>query len=273
MITFPNCKINLGLWVTRKRPDDYHDIETVIFPIDWTDVLEIIPSSGTETEFTLTGNVIGGNPESNLCYKAWKLLHEKHAIPVVKMHLHKVIPIGAGLGGGSSDGSFALKMLNQLFDLHLTTTELQHFAAQLGMDCPFFIENVPSIASGRGDVLKPVNLNLKGYYLIVLVPDIHLSTSKAYSVVTPQERSETLENQLNQPLSTWKTLLVNDFEESVFKQFPKIKELKEMLYSKGALFVSMSGSGSAVFGIFERNPGMNEPKGCYMFQTLLGSDY
>src|SRR5665811_813470 len=168
MITFPNCKINLGLWVTQRRPDGYHNIQTVMMPVPWCDILEIVPASGSETTLTITGILIESPVENNLCYKAWRLMADKYNISTVNIHLHKVIPAGAGLGGGSADASFTLRMLNTMFELSLDNETLRSLAVQLGMDCPFFVENVPALSTGRGEFLKPVSLNLDGYYLVVV---------------------------------------------------------------------------------------------------------
>lgn len=241
MVAFPPCKINLGLNVVRKRVDGYHDLETCFFPVQWTDILEIIPSD--QFSFTVTGNIIPGDEKDNLCVKAHKLLNA----PPAKIHLHKIIPTGAGLGGGSSDAAWTLRLLNDVFNLRLTKDQLRTYAAQLGSDCAFFIEDVPMKGTGRGEILSPVNVDLKGKYLVIIKPGVHVSTAEAYSGVVPRESKLDIENV---PVEQWKSKLKNDFEESVFRKFPQIASIKKSLYDAGALYASMSGSGSAVYGIF-----------------------
>jgi len=271
VITFPNCKINLGLWVMQRRPDGYHNIQTVMMPVPWCDILEIVPSSGVETTLAITGIHIEAPVENNLCYKAWRLMADKYNIPAVNMHLHKVIPSGAGLGGGSSDASFTLKMLNSLFQLNLDNETLRSLAVQLGMDCPFFIENITALSTGRGEFLKPVSLNIDGYYLIVVKPPVHVSTAAAFLGIKPVFRENSIDELTSQPLQEWKKAVQNDFEESVFDLYPEIQDIRNILYRHGAVFSAMSGSGSAVFGLFAENPVKMEFPGCDIFQTLLGS--
>jgi 4-diphosphocytidyl-2-C-methyl-D-erythritol kinase len=271
MITFPNCKINLGLWVTQRRTDGYHNIQTVMYPVPWCDVLEILPADSAEATLTVTGTHLDGVQEKNLCFRAWSLLAEKYSIPPVNIHLHKVIPTGAGLGGGSSDAAFTLQMLNSLFHLNLDNDTLRLLSVQLGMDCPFFIENVPALSTGRGEFLKPVSLSLDGYYLVLVKPPIHVSTAGAFLGITPVYRENSIDESITHPIQDWKHELHNDFEKSVFELYPDIQEIKYAMYRKGALYSAMSGSGSAVFGLFAENPGQMEFPGCVVFQTLLGS--
>ncbi len=240
MVAFPPCKINLGLNVVRKRSDGFHDIETCFYPVKWTDILEVIPSE--KFEFTTSGNVIpGGNVEDNLCVRAYKLLKA----PPARIHLHKIIPTGAGLGGGSSDAAWTLRLLNDVFDLKHSKDDLKKFASQLGSDCAFFIEDVPMIGTGRGEILTKANVDLSGKFIVIIKPDIHVSTAEAYSAIVPKESPFDLNNIYS---------LKNDFEESVFKKYPAIQEIKTALYNAGASYASMSGSGSAVFGIFTQKP-------------------
>jgi 4-diphosphocytidyl-2-C-methyl-D-erythritol kinase len=234
MIAFPPCKINLGLNVLRRRADNYHDIETCFYPIPWTDILEVIPSN--RFEFTTSGNVIPG--DDNLCIKAYQLLDA----PPAKIHLHKIIPTGAGLGGGSSDAALTLRLLNDVFALGLSKTQLRSLAAQIGSDCAFFIDDVPMIGTGRGDILTPADISLKGKFIVVVKPDVHVSTAEAYADVVPKESKLDLSD-LN--------ALKNDFEESVFEKHPLIGSIKKQLYGAGAMYASMSGSGSAVYAIFD----------------------
>jgi len=270
MITFPNCKINLGLWVTDRRPDGYHTIQTVMFPVRWCDILEIVPASGKTAKLTVSGMDVTGKPEENLCYKAWKLMSDLYSIPAVAIHLHKIIPTGAGLGGGSVDASFMLRMLNTMFQLRLNDDILRSLSAQLGMDCPFFIDNVPALSTGRGDILQAVTINLDGFYLVVVKPPVHINTATAFAGISPVFRDDSIVKILGSPVQEWKNTLVNDFEKTIFARYPQIGEIKEILYRRGAVYAAMSGSGSAVYGLFSEKPAVDFP-GCEVFQTLLGS--
>lgn len=250
MIAFPFCKINLGLSVLRKRQDGYHDIETCFYPVSWTDIVEVIPSE--EFSFTTSGALIAGMPEDNLCVKAFRQLQRDFSLGAVSMHLHKVIPAGAGLGGGSSDAAHVLLLLNEIFSLSLTQDQLFQYAMLLGSDCPFFIQHSPMIGSGRGEILEPVqNSELSNMFLVLVKPDVHVSTAEAFAGITPGKPMMSVREVLSRyPVEQWKDKLVNDFERSVFLKHPVIGSIKEKLYSHGALYASMSGSGSAVFGIF-----------------------
>ncbi len=250
MVVFPNGKINLGLHVTRKRADGYHDLETVFYPTLVKDVLEIIQAD--VVAFTMSGLPVSGDVNDNLCLKAYHLLKiDFPELPHVKIHLHKVIPMGAGLGGGSADGAFTLSLLNQKFKLNLSKEQLVNYALQLGSDCPFFIVNKPCYAEGRGEILEPLNVDLSAYKLVLVHPGIHVSTALAFSGLQPVPPFISIKNILTQPITTWKQLLKNDFEQPVFAMFPEIQRVKESLYEAGALYASMSGSGSCVYGIFE----------------------
>jgi 4-diphosphocytidyl-2-C-methyl-D-erythritol kinase len=249
MVSFPTCKINLGLNIINKRPDGYHNIETCFYPVPWTDILEIIPSN--EMSFTSSGNIIPGDPNDNLCVKAYQILKEEYSIPSVRIHLHKIIPSGAGLGGGSSDAAFVLRMLNDIFEMGLSPEKLSEHASRLGSDCAFFVQDEPKIGSGRGEQLHNLNLDLKGKFLVIVKPEINIPTAAAYAGVAPAKPVIAIQNILeNYSISEWRNLLQNDFEKTVFDKHPTIKKIKEKLYEKGALYASMSGSGSAVFGIF-----------------------
>lgn len=251
MISFPPCKINLGLNVVSKRSDGYHNIETCFYPVPWTDVLEIIIADSFS--FTASGSSIPGDANTNLCIKAYDLLKREFNLAPVSIHLHKVIPTGAGLGGGSSDGAHTLRILNQLFKLDLSNEKLKAYALQLGSDCPFFIDDQPMLGTGRGEVLTNLSVNLAGKFLVLVKPDVHVSTADAYSGVKPMASSQSVKGILEQKtIVEWKDLLKNDFEESVFNKYPLIKGIKEKLYQHGAVYASMSGSGSTVFGIFEK---------------------
>jgi 4-diphosphocytidyl-2-C-methyl-D-erythritol kinase len=248
MISFPPCKINLGLNIISKRADGYHDIETCFYPVPWTDILEIIPSK--EFSFTSSGTPIPGANDQNLCVKAYQLLQQDFDLPPVSIYLHKIIPTGAGLGGGSSDAAYTLKILNSVFDIQLGTQQLKEYASKLGSDCSFFIESKPMFGEGRGDLLTAINIDLKGYYLVLVNPNVHVSTAQAYAGVVPQMPPHGSKAILKKPVNQWRHLLSNDFELSVFKQHPLIGEVKDSLYAQGAAYASMSGSGSTVFGLF-----------------------
>lgn len=256
MVLFPNCKINLGLHVVHKRTDGYHDLETVFYPLAIKDALEVIHSAAFN--FHLTGLPVNDTTENNLCVKAYHLLKQDFpGLPAVNIHLHKAIPMGAGLGGGSADGAFMLSMLNTKFQLNLTPDKLIDYALQLGSDCPFFIVNKPCFATGRGEHLTPVQLDVSAYKIILVNPQIHVSTKEAFSTLTPNAPAKSIEQIIQQPVTTWKDELKNDFEEPVFKTYPAIKEIKKTLYNMGAVYAAMTGSGSSVYGIFEPDANTN----------------
>ncbi|MBJ6118748.1 4-(cytidine 5'-diphospho)-2-C-methyl-D-erythritol kinase [Pontibacter sp. BT310] len=269
MLDFPNAKINLGLQIIEKRPDGFHNLESCFYPVQWCDALEVLPAA--QNTFTMSGLPVPGDTESNLCLKAYKLLEKAHNLPPVHMHLHKVIPMGAGLGGGSADAAFVLRILNKLFDLNLTIEQLQNYACQLGSDCAFFIENKPVIAVERGDVFMPAILDLSGYSCVVVYPDIHITTAEAYAGVTPEKPSCTIEMILKQDIKLWKDIMHNDFEKSLFPKYPELAALKENLYEAGAVYASMTGSGSAVYGIFKGDAPANLifPKNWLVWKGLL----
>ena len=248
MISFPNAKINLGLQITEKRADGFHNLETVFFPVGWSDALEIALSD--KLCFTTSGIAISGPPESNLVMKAYYLLQKDFDLPQLKIHLHKQIPFGAGLGGGSADGAFMLQMLNKTFNLNISQVKLLEYAAVLGSDCPFFILNKPTFATGRGEIMNEINLNVKGLYLLLVKPSLEVSTARAFQNVVPQKSAVSLPELINLPVQDWKNNLVNQFESSVFPQYPEISDIKTQLYGMGAVYASMSGSGSCVFGLF-----------------------
>ena len=247
MIVYPNAKINLGLNILKKRKDNYHDISSVFYPLqDCVDILEIVKSE--KFEFTKSGIIIPDG--ENICEKAWKLLHNDFGVGNVNIHLHKQIAIGAGLGGGSADASFTLMALNKLFDLKITNKELEKYALQLGADCPFFIENIPKLVEGIGEKMSPINLDLSEFKIRLINPEIHISTKEAYCGVVSQIPELSVEEIIQLPIKEWKNKLKNDFEVSVFEKHLKLKELKENLYKEGALYASMSGSGSVLYGVF-----------------------
>lgn len=258
MIVFPNAKINIGLNVVSKREDGYHNLETIFFPVKLADALEFVEAE--ETMLTTSGIVIDSEPEDNLVLKAYHLLKADFNLPPLHFHLHKVIPFGAGLGGGSSDAAFTLKTLNDFYNLGLTTGILENYAAQIGADCPFFIHNKPTFATGIGNRFYELELDLSGYEIVILKPDVSVSTPEAYKNVIPRNPRFRLTEIVKNPVNDWKNLIVNDFENSVFPKYPRIAELKQFLYKMGADFASMSGSGSAVFGIFRHLPANLEKK-------------
>jgi 4-diphosphocytidyl-2-C-methyl-D-erythritol kinase len=271
MIIFPNCKINLGLNILSKREDGFHNIATVFYPVGINDVLEIIKDNTTsDLQFSCTGLHISGNIDDNLCVKAYRILKKDFPqLPPVHIHLHKAIPMGAGLGGGSADGAFALQLLNTKFHLGITAIQLAVYAAELGSDCPFFIANKPCFATGRGEILAPVSLDLLAYNIVLVYPGIHINTGWAFSQITPALPPKSIQQIIEQPVSTWKDELVNDFEEPIFATQPEIAGIKKLLYQNNALYAAMSGSGSTVFGIFEKPnlPAFNFP-GHYVVKTV-----
>jgi 4-diphosphocytidyl-2-C-methyl-D-erythritol kinase len=250
MICFPNAKINLGLNVTGKRPDGYHEIETVFYPVPLKDALEIVPSD--RFSFDGTGIPIDAPAERNLVVKALRLVESLYRLPPVGVYLRKAIPSGAGLGGGSSDAAFMLKLLNGFHRLGIAEGTLEGLAERLGADCPFFIRNKPVFASGKGNVFEPVSLSLKGYYLCLVKPGIAVSTAEAYAAVTPQKPAISLKEAVALSPEAWRGVMVNDFERSLFPKYPVIGEIKRALYDAGAVYASMSGSGSSVYGLFRQ---------------------
>ena len=254
MITYPNAKLNLGLNVVEKRADGFHNIETIFLPIGLSDAIEFVESGNEEIQFSNSGILVDCKTEQNLILKAYQLLKSDFDIPCLNVHLHKVIPFGAGLGGGSADASFMLKSLNSVYNLGLSKEELKTYASQLGSDCAFFIDNVPCYGEGKGDELSPINVLLKDYFLVLIKPDVNVSTPDAYRYVKPVNPVEKLKDLISLPIDQWKDKVKNDFENSVFPQFPVIKEIKDDLYRMGAIYASMSGSGASVFGIFKELP-------------------
>ncbi len=252
MISFPNAKINIGLLITGKRPDGFHNIETVFFPVGWSDALEIAYSE--ELSFSSSGIEIACSSESNLVVMAYRLLSEDFHIPPLRIHLHKQIPFGAGLGGGSADGAFMLQMLNKTFALNISHEKMIEYAARLGSDCPFFLINQPVFATGRGEVMNPIHVSLKGLSLLMVKPSVEVSTANAFRYVVAQQPENSLLELVQLPVSEWKGNVFNQFETSVFQQYPEIEGIKNQLYNMGAIYASMSGSGSCVFGLFVELP-------------------
>ena len=274
MITFPNAKINLGLNIVEKRPDGYHNLETIFYPINLQDALEVTRRENNDKEYTLhiSGSPLEGEPEDNLVGKAYKLLKKDYpGLLPVDIHMYKHIPAGAGLGGGSSDAACMIKLLNDKFSLGLSTERMEEYAVKLGADCSFFIRNKPVFATGIGNLFEPVELSLKGYHIILIKPDIFVSTRDAFAEIKPVRPAVSLKEIVKQPMETWKNSMKNDFEDSVFKKFPEIAAIKDELYDLGAEYAAMSGSGSSVYGIFKAPIENVEDKfcGCFCRQRAL----
>jgi 4-diphosphocytidyl-2-C-methyl-D-erythritol kinase len=249
MISFPNAKINIGLHITEKRPDGFHNLETVFFPVEWCDALEFVVSD--VFEFVGSGLAIpGSDAESNLVTKAYRLLQKDFDLPMLKIHLHKQIPFGAGLGGGSADAAFMLSMLNKSFKLGLSEEELLRYAAVLGSDCPFFILNKPVFATGRGEIFSKTDLCLNDMFILLVKPPVEVPTAKAFQHIRPQKPEVSLSELIKLPVEMWKECVFNQFEMSIFQSYPEIGIVKQKLYEQGAVYASMSGSGSCVFGLF-----------------------
>jgi 4-diphosphocytidyl-2-C-methyl-D-erythritol kinase len=255
MLRLSGCKVNLGLSVIEKRPDGYHNIETVFYPVPWFDVVEIFQAN--ENEIKCYGIDIPGNPNDNYCVKAYQLLTRDFKLPPVKWLILKNIPAGAGLGGGSANAAAAIMLLNKFFSLSLSQEQLMHYASQIGSDCAFFIANKPTYASGRGELLSDIHLSLKNYYILIINPGIHINTAWAYNTLASSNaysKAGSVLNSIAKPIDQWRYNLKNDFENVVFKAYPQIAELKQKMYDFGAVYSGMSGSGSSVFGLFDLQP-------------------
>ena len=279
MLTFPCAKINLGLNITSKREDGYHNLETIFYPVPLTDALEVklmhddFPSD-EPCDLKITGNAVDCDEKNNLVVKAYTLLAQDFKLPRVHTHLVKRIPMQAGLGGGSADGAFMIRLLDERFRLNMGIAEMERYASQLGSDCAFFITTEPSFATGRGEVLEPVNIaeqNLQGYYIAIVKPTIAVSTREAFKQIICRQPEHCCRDIVRQPVETWKTVLTNDFEEPAFKQHPELADIKQRLYDLGAVYAQMSGSGSAFFGLFRTDPQQlkNAFPACYTFTTKL----
>ena len=254
MVIFPNAKINLGLYITQKREDGFHNLETIFAPIDLCDILEFVESK--EFKFTNSGLQVNVNTTDNLCVKAYNIIKQEYKIPNILIHLHKVIPFGAGLGGGSSDAAFMIKGLNKLFDLKISIEKQKEIALQLGSDCPVFIENKAIYASGRGELFIGIDF-IHNYNIVVIKPKVFVSTKEAYSLIKPKKREFSLIEIYKKANKNWTNGFENDFEKPIFKKYPIIAQIKEQMYQNGAFYSSMSGSGSAVYGLFESEPDLN----------------
>ena len=279
MLTFPCAKINLGLNITSKRKDGYHNLETIFYPVPLTDALEVklmhddFPSD-EPCDLKITGNAVDCDEKNNLVVKAYTLLAQDFKLPRVHTHLVKRIPMQAGLGGGSADGAFMIRLLDERFRLNMGIAEMERYASRLGSDCAFFITAEPSFATGRGEVLEPVNIaeqNLQGYYIAIVKPAIAVSTREAFKQIICRQPEHCCRDIVRQPVETWKTVLTNDFEEPAFKQHPELADIKQRLYDLGAVYAQMSGSGSAFFGLFRTDPQQlkNAFPACYTFTTKL----
>lgn len=266
MIKFPNAKINLGLHILRKRDDGYHDLDTIFYPVSLHDMLEIVPN--TETTFQTHGLPVAGDASQNLVMKAYAMLKQDFpSLPELAIHLFKHIPMGAGLGGGSSDAAFLLMMANKHFQLELSKVKLKDYALRLGSDCPFFIENIPCHALGRGELLTPVSVDLRSYHFVLIKPEIHISTAAAFAGVIPNASRTPLSDLIKEPIVMWSELIQNDFEHTLFPTYPILKQVKDTLYQAGALFASLSGSGSTVYGIFREKPTLASIPSCTLYHV------
>lgn len=252
MVCFPNCKLNIGLYITSKRADGYHNLETIFYPVKGLkDVLEVVPAE--TTAIALQGKTVAGDMHDNLVWKAYQLLKQDFPnLPALSIHLLKNIPMGAGMGGGSADGAFMIKLLNDYSALGLTNEAMISYALQLGSDCPFFIENTPQYATGRGEVMQPVGIDLSAYSIQLICPQVHVSTAAAFKMIKPKPALFDLQKLPELPIEHWKDVVSNDFEAPVFAQYPELAAIKEQLYAQGAIYAAMSGSGSTVYGIFAK---------------------
>ncbi len=267
MIVFPNCKINLGLQVTQKRQDGFHNLSTVFYPINWCDSLELVATSSNLANFSLSlsGIPINGELKDNLLYKTYHLINSTHPLPAINVHLHKQLPMGAGLGGGSADAVFLMDSIIKLAQLDITQQQRLQWATQLGSDCAFFVKNTPQYAQGRGELLQDCKCNLSNYAILVIYPNIHSSTKDAFNGLIPKSSSIDLKTVIETyPVETWKDYVFNDFETTIFNKYPEIERLKHQLYEQGAIYASLSGSGSAVYGIFDSVKEIELPKD-YLF--------
>ncbi|WP_149241581.1 4-(cytidine 5'-diphospho)-2-C-methyl-D-erythritol kinase [Dyadobacter sp. 32] len=256
MLLFPNAKINIGLNIVAKRPDGFHCIESCFYPVGWSDALEMLPAE--RFSFRTSGITIPGNPDENLCVKAYNLLAEDYAFAPVDMHLLKSVPIGAGMGGGSSDAAYVIKGLNELFSLNISEKDQIHYARRLGSDCAFFIRNQPMFCFNKGDEFEEIELRLTGKWIVLVNPGVHISTQEAYSGVVPQRPAHDLRILLKQQVSDWNGMVINDFEATLFQKYPLLQEIKSSLYVTGAKYTSMTGSGSSIYGIFDKQPDLKK---------------
>ncbi|MGZ2370877.1 4-(cytidine 5'-diphospho)-2-C-methyl-D-erythritol kinase [Ancylomarina sp. YFZ004] len=255
MLTYSNAKINIGLNIVEKRSDGFHNIETVFFPINMRDAIEIADSKGNSPyTFSASGIPINIEAKDNIVVKAYELIKAKYNFPAQDIHLHKKIPFGAGLGGGSANAAYMIKLLNQKFKLGMSIEEMEDEVKKLGSDCAFFIKNEPAFAVEKGDKLSSIDLDLSGYHILLIKPDVHISTPEAYANIKAQKQEISLEELIKQPIETWKSSIKNDFENSIFPKHSLLAIIKEELYEEGAIYAAMSGSGSSMFGLFKNEP-------------------
>ncbi len=269
MIIYPNAKINLGLKVLRKRPDGFHDIETLFYPVPLCDIMEVMPASKFSLE--MSGHQLDVNMQENIVFKAWEYMNELYDAAPVRVILHKQIPSGAGLGGGSSDAAFMLDAINKLYRIGANRAELVSVAGKIGSDCAFFLYNTPCLASGRGEIIDPVTFSLNNYYLCIIKPNVHVNTAHAYGGIKPSDNGLFPSDVYQQPVEMWQNNLVNDFEQTIFQKFPAIAEIKKNLLAAGAVYSAMSGSGASVFAIFEQVPGITKADfpGCFFWMQKI----
>ncbi len=253
MVTFPNAKINIGLDIVSRREDGYHNIESIMVPVPWRDILEIVPAQGDESTLTITGREVNCPIEKNLVMKAFRAMQQNYSVPNADIYLHKVIPDGAGLGGGSADAAFTIIAVNELFSLNASKEDLAKIAATIGADCPFFIYNTPMLATGIGTEFSDVELDLSGYKILIVKPHVSVPTAQAYAGVTPQLPEKSLKELITTPHCQWQGVIKNDFEKSIFPLHPIVADIKQQIIDMGAIYASMSGSGSAVYGIFKND--------------------
>lgn len=270
MITFPNCKINLGLNVIEQRSDGFHNIETIMYPVkELYDSLEIIPSGSGEVRFQTGGAEVDCPADSNLAVRAYRLMQAEYGIVGAEMYLRKNIPSGAGLGGGSADAAFAISMADRLYGLNLSVETLEKLAARLGSDTSFFIRNEPQLCVGRGEITEPINVSLSGMYIVIIKPPFGISTAEAYGGIKPKKPAMPISEVIRHPIAKWRDLMSNDFETHLFELHPRLKSIKSELYESGALYASMSGSGSAMYAIFDRKPVYTHSEGDFVFISRL----
>ncbi len=254
MVVFPNAKVNIGLNIVAKRGDGFHEIESVFYPIGIKDSLEINTINSNSSSLNCFGQVIEGNPIDNLIFKAWQIMQERYSLPSVSINLVKHIPMGGGIGGGSADCGFFINLINDKFGLTLSVEEREAIAGMLGSDCPFFIKNEPAFVTGRGEKLETISSFLNGYYMVLIYGGLHISTKEAYAGITPKPSDEQLLIRIHQPIETWKYSIKNDFEAVVFEKYPALAEMKDQLYASGALYASLTGTGSCLYGLFKSKP-------------------
>lgn len=269
MVAFPPVKINLGLNIIAKRADNFHDIESVFYPVGWTDVIEVIVTENQEFNLQMTGLPIPGDPSKNLIFKAYEILKNDYEIPGLSFHLHKILPMGAGLGGGSSDGACALKLINEVAQLGISSEKLHDYALQLGSDCPFFLTEKAAFVKGRGEMLEPISIDLSGWHILITMPPVSISTAEAYSWITPHQPQKSIREIISLSPEDWKDQLKNDFEIHAIQRHPIIGEIKSKMYEMGATYVSMSGSGASVYGLFKHKPQNFQTEGMQIWEGRL----